>query len=123
MEEKKYKVMPVIRRLMKNLYERDRRQLPRTCFYTIAAGIYPFLAVFLPKLAIGILEKNGGNAAVKLAAAMLIYLAVAGVLGYSMNRLQHIIESANMRMRLRYLGDIGSKLMCMDYKYVEDSSF
>lgn len=123
MEEKNYKVIPVIRRLMANLFERDKRQLPRIIIYTIVAAIYPFLAVFLPKIAIGILEEGGDDTAQKLMIAMAIYLCIAGALGYVMNRLQYIIEVRNMRMRLRYLGDMGEKLMKMDYKYVEDSSF
>lgn len=123
MNEQTYKVLPVIRRLMTNLFERDKKQLPRILVYTAVAGIYPFLAVFLPKIAIGILEQENTAAAQQLIAAMCIYLCIAGVLGYAMSRLQHIIESRNMRMRIHYIGDINAKIMKMDYKYVEDASF
>lgn len=128
MEKQTYKIMPVIRRLMEHLFEQDKKQLPRMIGYTIMAGIYPFLAIFLPKIAIGILEESGmgatGEAAAgKLMLAMAVYFCVAGVLGYGTQRLKCMIESANMRMRIRYLGEMGSKLMGMDYEYVEDASF
>ncbi len=123
METKNYKVLPIIKRLMKNLLERDKKQLPRIICYTIAAGLYPFLAVFLPKIAIGILEENAAGREEKLIFAMAAYLCIAGILGYTMNRLQYMIESANMRMRLRYIGELGGKIMNMDYKYVEDAAF
>lgn len=122
-QQRKYKTLPVIRRLMGNLKKEEPAQLVRIAFYTIVAGLYPFLAVFLPKLAIGILEQGGDDAAQRLVLAMAAYFAVAGVLGYSMQRLQYMLEARNMRMRALYLGQLGGKLMRMDYRYVEDSGF
>ena len=123
MKEQTYKVFPVMKKLAENLWERDRRQYARIAVYTAAAAVYPFLAVFLPKTAIGILEQGGADAARNLVLAMAVYFAAAAVTGYVVKTLEYVIESANMRMRLRYLADVGSKLMRMDYKYVEDASF
>ena len=122
-EQKKYKVIPVIRRLMKNLKEQDPGQIPRIVCYTVLAGVYPFLSVFLPKIAIGILEEGGAEVAVRLVTAMAVYLLVAGGIGYGMQRLKYVIEIRNMRIRILYLGQMGAKTMGMDYRYVEDAGF
>lgn len=122
-EQEKYRTLPVIRRLMENLKREDPGQIVRIACYTAAAGIYPFLAVFLPKLAIGILEEGGSDVQRRLAVSMAVYFVVAAVLGYARNRIEYIIEVRNTRMRALYLGQIGAKLMRMDYRYVEDASF
>ncbi len=122
-EEKKYRAIPIIKRLMTAMFQRDKKQLPRIIIYTVAAGLYPFMAVFLPKIAISILEAPGEQVISKLLIAMGGYILVAGVLGYVFNAMKYRIESANMRMRLRYIGEMGKKCVEMDYKYVEDASF
>lgn len=58
-EEQKYRVWPVVRRLIGDIRKGDSRQPGRVVIYTICGGFYPFLAIFLPKLAIGILEQGG----------------------------------------------------------------
>lgn len=123
MEEQKYKVMPVIRRLIQNIRKEEPKQLQRVVIYTLVAAIYPFLAVFLPKIAIGILEQGGEQVERNLIITMLIYFAVAGVIGFLVQRLKYTIEVRNMHARICYLGYIANKTMGMDYKYVEDASF
>ncbi len=123
MDKETYKIMPVIKRLLNALYEKDKKQVSRTFFYTLTAGLYPFLGVLLPKIAIGILETGTADVAKQLLIAMVLYLLVAGVLGYVSTAISFQIESANMRMRLRYVGEMGKKCVDMDYKYVEDASF
>lgn len=123
MEEKKYRTLPVIGRLARTMWENDRGQFLRIAVYTIVAAVYPFLAVFLPKIAIGILEEGGADAGRRLVLAMAAYFAVAGVIGYVMNRLDFVIQIRNMRVRMLYISRIGGKLLGMDYRYVEDASF
>lgn len=118
-----YRTLPVILRLMKNMKREDPAQIARIVCYTFVAGLYPFLAVFLPKLAIGILEAGGADVERRLIVAMAVYFCVAAALGYAGKRLMYILETRNMRMRLFYLDQIGKKLMEMDYRYVEDASF
>ena len=79
MEEKKYKTLPMVKRLMVNTAERDKKQFGRIAVFTIAAAIYPFLGVFLPKIAIGILEQNKKDAGKTLLLAMAVYFVVAGI--------------------------------------------
>lgn len=123
MEEKKYKTLPVIRRMMAHVAERDRAQFARVFFYTITAAAYPFFGVFLPKIAIGILEKYGENAAEPLVKALILYFVAAAAVGFLMNYFKSYIETRNMRLRLHYIGDTFHKLTTMDYKYTEDAAF
>lgn len=123
MEEEKYRTLPVIKRLVTTMWGYNKKQFARDAVYTVVAAVYPFLAVFLPKIAIGILEVGGADAGRRLVLAMAAYFVTAGAIGYVMNRLQYIIEADNMRVRLLYIAQIGKKLLGMDYRYVEDASF
>ena len=124
MENKKqYNVLAVIKRMLVHMWEQDRKQYGRIVFYTLAAAIYPFLAVALPKIAIGILEQGGDSAAKNLILAMAAYFVIAGGLAMIMNYLKSYIQTRNMRIRLMYLGDLAKKLQTMDYCYHEDANF
>lgn len=123
MEEKKYKTLPMVKRLMVNTAERDKKQFGRIAVFTIAAAIYPFLGVFLPKIAIGILEQNKKDAGKTLLLAMAVYFVVAGILGFTVSYLRQVISVHNMRIRIHYLGDTFRKLTTMDYKYTENAKF
>lgn len=122
-EEKKYKTFPVVKRMLTHMGEVDKKQYGRILVYTIAASIYPFFAVFLPKIAIGILEQKGSEAGKTLMLAMAGYFLLAGIIGYVVLYLKSIIQSVNMRIRIYYLGDTFRKLTTMDYKYTEDAGF
>lgn len=122
-KKKKYNVLAVIKRMLAHLWEQDRKQYGRIFFYTLAAAVYPFMAVVLPKIAIGILEQGGDAAAKNLIVSMAVYFIIAGVLAISMNYLESYIQTRNMRIRLMYLGDLAKKLQTMDYCYHEDAKF
>lgn len=122
-EKQKYNVFAVIKRMAAHMWKTERKQYGRIAIYTIVAGIYPFMAILLPKLAIGILEKGGDNAAQELIITMGIYFLVAGALAVLVNYLSTYIATRNMRIRLLYLGDMCDKLMRMDYCHHEDASF
>lgn len=122
-EEVKYGLFPVVRRLMAEARQQGRGNTGIKAVYTVAAAVYPFMAVFLPKIAIGILEKGTDNTEKTLITAMTAYLCVAALMGYAMQRVKYIIECGNMRLRLGYTEALGKKLMTMDYKYVEDAGF
>ena len=99
-KKENYHVFSVIQRMMKHMWEQDRAQYGRIAVYTILAAVYPFLSVFLPKIAIGILEQGGAGAAKNLVIAMTIYFCVAGGLAIAVNYLKNYIETRNMRIRL-----------------------
>lgn len=123
MEKKKMKLSPVLKRMLGVLVKHDRRTVGLIVIYTLVAGIYPFFAVVLPKLAIGALEIGGESAVGMLLIAMAAYGLTAGPVGYFMIYLQNLIDARVMRLRLNYMGDLENKLLTMDFKYVEDAQF
>ena len=86
MEKQKYKVLPMVRRMLQIMVQEDKKQPWRIFFYTVVAGIYPFMAVLLPKIAIGILEKRGADSVKPLILAMCGYFAAAGLLAFFSGR-------------------------------------
>lgn len=122
-QKQKYDVFAMIKRMAKHMWDTDRKQYGRIAVYTVLAAIYPFLSVFLPKLAIGILEKGEADAAKELVITMGSYFLVAGLLAVFVNYLSAYISTRNMRIRLLYLGEMCDKLMRMGYCHQEDASF
>lgn len=121
--QKKYNVLRVIKRMLKHIWEQEPVQFGRVAIYTILAAIYPFMAVILPKIAIGILEQGGEDAGKQLVITMGVYFVVAGVIAVLTEFVMACITSRNMRIRLLYLADMTKKLMTMDYCYFEDAKF
>lgn len=123
MEKTDYKIIPLIKRMLAVAAKEDKKQFFRVACLTIFAGVYPFMSVVLPKLAIGTLEQYGKDAVKSLVIVLLGYLFVAGICGFMSNYLTQVISSENMRIRLRYLIRCSEKIQNMDYKNVEDSTF
>lgn len=123
MEKTDYKIIPLIKRMLAVAAKEDKKQFFRVACLTIFAGIYPFMSVVLPKLAIGTLEQFGKDAVKPLVIVLLAYLAIAGLCGFMSNYLTQVIGAENMRIRLRYIIRCSEKIQNMDYKNVEDSTF
>lgn len=123
MVKQKYDVADMLRRMLRMMKEEDKGQFVRIFLYTLLGGIYPFMGIFLPKIAIGILETEGENAVQPLVTAMALYFVVVGVLAVITQYLIHKIQTRNMRIRLKALAWMSKKLQTMDYRYVEDASF
>ena len=85
-EKKKYHAGNTIKRMLKHVWEQEPVQFGRIALYTVVAAIYPFMAVFLPKIAIGILEQGGADAGKRLVLTMGVYFVAAGVLAYEIVR-------------------------------------
>ena len=122
-EKKTYNVLAVIKRMLVHMAKQDPKQYLRIAIYTLLAAIYPFMAVFLPKLAIGIIEQYGSKAVKPLIIAMSGYFVVAGVMAVGVNYLKNYIAARMMRIRVLYLNDLSRKLQTMDYCHHEDSKF
>ena len=122
-KKQKYDVFAVIKRMLAHLWNQEQIQFGRIAIYTIVAAVYPFMAVFLPKIAIGILEQGGVGAGKKLVITMGIYFVVAGVLVIATKYLLAYISTRNMRIRLLYLAEMTKKMMTMDYSHFEDAKF
>ena len=120
---KKYNVLRVVKRMLNHLWEQEPAQFGRVAVYTLLAAVYPFMAVFLPKIAIGILEQGGVDAGKRLILTMGAYFVVAGMLAVLTKYLLAYISTRNMRVRLLYLADMTKKLLTMDYSHFEDAKF
>lgn len=121
--KKSYNVFAVIKRMMKHMWKQDRAQYGRMAVYTVIGALQPFLAVFLPKLAIGILEQGGEHAVRNLLIAMAGYFVVAGSIVTAVRYLSAYISTRNMRLRLNYLGQLSNRLQTMDYCHHENAGF
>ena len=122
-EKAQYKVLPTIRRMLRIMKEEKPVQIPRIIILTITLGLYPFMEILLPKIAIGTIEKYGDRAVNPLVKNMIIFFLIAGSLALISGVVQQVTNSTNIRIRLRYLGKMSRKMQTMEYKYVEDSSF
>lgn len=122
-QKKKYNVLDVIKRMLAHMWEQDKAQYGRIAVYTAVAAVYPFMAVFLPKLAIGILEQGGADVGEHLVITMAVYFVIAGILAMLGRYLSAYIQTRNMRIRLLYLGELSRKLMTMDYSNHENAKF
>lgn len=121
--KKSYNVFAVIKRMMKHMWEKDKAQYGRMAVYTVIGALQPFLAVFLPKLAIGILEQGGEDAIRNLMIAMAGYFVAAGVIVTAVRYLSAYISTRNMRIRIMYLGELSNRLQTMDYCHHENAGF
>lgn len=126
METKKYPLGKTIRRMLANAWKENKKLFGRVFLYMIIAGIYPFFAVVLPKLLIGVLETSEANAADSIKQVVMIvggFFILAGIFGF----LQAYIHDADYnkvsRLRLNCLNVTFTKLLTMDYKYREDAHF
>lgn len=123
MKKVDYKVWPMVRRMIKTMKREQPVQIPRAIIYMFAAGLYPFMEILLPKVAIGTIETYGDEAMIPLIRCMAIYFVVAGVLAFLSGYIKQIMGATCMRVRLRYVAWMCDKLQKMEYKYVEDSVF
>ena len=121
--KQKYDVFAVIKRMAVHMWKTDSKQYARITIYTVFAALYPFMAVLLPKLAIGILEQGGEDVAKNLIVAMAVYFVVAAIMTISVNYYNNYIISRNMRIRILYLADLSKKLQSMDYCHHENAKF
>ncbi len=121
--KRKYRPWQMVCRMLGILKEEKPIQISRMVIYAVAAGLFPFMEIILPKLAIGTIEDYGEAAINPLIKTMLIFFCVAGCLVMVSEYLSQVMESTNMRIRLRYLKWISDKLQNMEYCYVEDSRF
>ncbi|HKM33391.1 MAG TPA: ABC transporter ATP-binding protein [Lachnospiraceae bacterium] len=122
-EKDRYGISSVVKRMLKILVKEDKKLIGVVGVYTIAATIYPFFGVFLPKIAIGILEAGSEAASIQLVAAMGIYAILAGFFGWMMIAFSEKMDMRKIRIRMNYLAAQTEKLLTMDYKYCEDAKF
>ncbi|HNX13995.1 MAG TPA: ABC transporter ATP-binding protein [Oscillospiraceae bacterium] len=121
-KENTYPVGKTINRLIKHLGAVDKPLWGYFILYTFFAGIYPILAVILPKLLIGELITSNPRI-IHIIFIVFSFLGAASLFGYLKSVLYGITYPRMTMIRIEYLRDMAVKLMTMDYKYCEDASF
>lgn len=118
-----YPLMATLKRMLKNVAVQNPGLFLLCGLYTIAAVVYPFLAVLLPKLLLGELQKGrqaSPDIVIKVAGG---YFLLAGVFGFARVFLQHRPYSKISLLRLDYVRRTSVKVMEMAYPHTEDAEF
>ena len=121
--KRSYPLGATLKRMLTNAWEMNPRLFAFCGIYTVAAAVYPFLAVALPKLILGELQKGyeARPEAVLWTAAG--YFVLAGAIGFVRTFLKHMPYSKISLLRLDYVRLTSVKLMEMAYPNTEDAGF
>lgn len=127
MEDSKVKVsyplMATLKRMMQNATRQNPRLFLLCGLYTVTAAVYPFLAVMLPKLILGELQKGAQAAPMAVLQIAAGYFVLAGAIGFARTFLKSYPYSKISLLRLDYVRQTCVKNMEMAYAYTEDAAF
>lgn len=118
-----YPLGGTLRKMLQHAAEKNKSLFLLCGVYSISAVIYPFLAVFLPKLILEELRKGVGarpEAVFRIAAG---YFVLAGILGFVRVFLKQWPYSKISLLRLDYVRQSAVKVMEMAYPNTEDAGF
>ncbi len=121
--EKKYSVWKTVKRMLADAKRIYPFLYVLGTVAVIPLGLSPFCSIFLPKIAIGVLETGGDEVIRNLIIAMAIYFLIAGFLSFLNEFMDNKLTSECMVVRLEFLRRQSEKIQKMDYRYAEDSSF
>ncbi|WP_312102423.1 ABC transporter ATP-binding protein [Lachnoclostridium sp.] len=121
--ESKYPIFKTIEKMLANVKQQNKALYIWLTVYTIAAAIYPFFGIVLPKLLIGELVL-GDLANVKTVVTIIVgYLILASIVGFIKSYTSNCAYPRITRLRIDYIGEIFDKIVSADYQYMEDSTF
>jgi len=121
-EKQKYPLGKTLRRMTRNILERDKTLFVPFAIYTVAAAIYPAFAAVLPKLMIG--EMLVAEPSISGIVWILgIYLAAVAIVGFTKDFSFGGAYVRISRLRLDYMRDQVKVMMSMDYKNTEDAEW
>lgn len=126
MGKTKFSLSKTLKRMLKEAWKENRSLFARAAIYMLIAGIYPFFAVVLPKLIIGILEKKDLVVAEGIEQVIwisIIFFVLAGSFSFFQNYIHDTDYNKVSRLRISCMNETFTKLMKMDYKYREDAKF
>lgn len=92
-------------------------------FYTLATAIYPFFAILLPKLLITELTREATDSLNRILIITCGYFLAAGFVGFLKSFLLNYAYPEITKLRIDYIRDIFEKIVGVDYKHMEDSTF
>ncbi len=117
-----YPVGSTLKRMLANVTAQDKKIYFYFIIYTLTGGIYPFLAVLLPKYLLT--EVTGPAASIEgILRIVLIFLGLMAALGFVRTFINSIAYPAITYLRLDYLRDTFDKLVSIDYQHMEDATF
>lgn len=110
-------------RLLKNISYHNKMIYYYFLIYSIAASIYPFFSIILPKLLISELSLGSMASIENLLSIILGYFILTNIFGFVKAYTHDFTYPKLTKLRIDYIRDIFDKIVSMDYKYVEDASF
>ena len=121
--ELKYPIFKTIGKMLANVKQQNKALFIWFSVYTIAAAIYPFFGIVLPKLLIG--ELVLGELANISTVAKIIggYFILASIFVFIKSYTANCAYPRITRLRIDYVGEIFDKIVSADYQYMEDSTF
>lgn len=117
-----YPIFPTLKRLIDNINQQDKKIYLYFVIYTIAAAVYPFFAIVLPKLLIT--ELTLGDQADWIYVIGIIggYFLLTSIFGFVRTYLNGCTYPRLTKLRLIYVKDVFDKIISVDYKHMEDST-
>jgi len=119
----KYPFCKTINRLIKNVNEKNPKLYIYFFIYTIAAIIYPFFSILLPKLLIEQFSLGSMISLKNILRIILSFFILSSIVGFIETYIGMSSSAKITALRIDYLTDQFQKMVEMDYKYVEDASF
>lgn len=118
-----YPLGSVLRRMLRKARQQAKEVFWIFGAYTLAAAVYPFLAVGLSKVMLGELEKGAGAQAQRIVWIAVGYFALAGALGFIRTFMERRGYEKLSFLRLDYVRSTSVKVMEMAYFHAEDAQF
>ena len=113
----------MLNRLIRNISKGNRMIFFYFAIYTIAASIYPFFSIIMPKLLISELTLVAGASLNKILIITLGYFLLTSIFGFIRTFIHDLAYPMITKLRIDYLRDVFDKIISMDYKYAEDANF
>lgn len=122
-EKQSYPILPTLKRLLDNITNQDKKIYLYFAIYTIAAAIYPFFAIVLPKLLITELSLGDSADLVYVVGIIGGYFILTSIFGFIRTYINGCTYPRLTKLRLIYIKDVFHKIISVDYKHMEDSTF
>lgn len=118
-----YPIFPTLKRLIDNINQQDKKIYLYFAIYTIAAAVYPFFAIVLPKLLITELTLRDQADWIYVIGIIGGYFLLTSIFGFVRTYLNGCTYPRLTKQRLIYVKDVFDKIISVDYKHMEDSTF
>lgn len=122
-DSQKISFSEMLKRLLKNISIHNKMIYFYFIIYTIAASIYPFFSIILPKFLITELSLGDMASVEKILFIIFGYFILTGVFGFLRTYVHDLAYPKITKLRIDYIRDIFDKIVSMDYKNVEDATF